>query len=84
MLAKEALSKPVSIREMVASDLKSKVFKLIKEKHQQIFDKEKNNKLYNIFPKIASSITNIHSFDQSFTHPCIILNAVILYIHEIY
>ena len=52
LLAKEALSKPISIKEMVASDLKSKVFKLIKDKHQKIFDKEKNNKLYNIFQKL--------------------------------
>jgi kelch-like protein 2/3 len=49
---------------MVASDLKSKVFKLIKDKHQKIFDKEKNNKLYNIFPKVGDSIVNHRSYNR--------------------
>ena len=40
LLATEVLSKPISIQEMVASDWKSKVLKLFKDKHT-IFYKEK-------------------------------------------
>ena len=58
LLAKDALSKPISIKEVVASDLKSKVFQLIKKKHQRVFDQQTTNKLHAIYPKIADSIIN--------------------------
>ena len=58
VLAKEALSKPISINDIVASDLKNKVHQLIKKKHQNVFDHLKSNKLRNIYPTIADSIVN--------------------------
>ena len=63
-LAKQALSKPITINDIVASDFKSKIVKTIKDNHQNIFDQQTSNKLRDIFPKIGESIVNHRTYKR--------------------
>ena len=63
-IAKHALSKPISIRESVSSDIKSKINQVIRDNHQNIFDQQRSNKLHDIYPKIGDSVLNHRIYNR--------------------